>query len=426
MKLARVTSSGAYVPQIDGLRLLAIVSVIAFHTYMYVPYVVPAYAQSGLAHSFNTLIAAMFAKGWFGVQLFFVISGFILSLPFGSAYLKGTRMPSVRNYFIRRLTRLEPPYILNLLVGLGIIAILHGKSLVHFLPSLGASLVYSHGLIFKQSSLINGVLWSLEIEAQFYILAPLLCRLFAIQAAGVRRFVVVSLSILVVSVSALHALPFAEGSIAWTVTHALARIKILSYIGYFLAGLVLADLYLSNWGSRLMGRRVWDVATLAAFIALFFLVKLRSEGAYGVVLNAVICPSIILIAYLGVFRGGFWNCIFGWRWIATLGGMCYTVYMYHQYLILMLSKHASKITTSLPILFLGFFVVIYLASALFFVAIEKPCMYKDWPSRLGKFVRAKMKRLSAKERDEALYPHSEPDLGIQKEAVCDDSKKSAN
>ena len=58
-----------------------------------------------------------------GVELFFAISGFILGIPFASHYLRGVPRVNLRRYFIRRLTRLEPPYIINLMVLAGILVI---------------------------------------------------------------------------------------------------------------------------------------------------------------------------------------------------------------------------------------------------------------------------------------------------------------
>ena len=127
-----------------------------------------------------------------------------------------------------------------------------------------------------------------------------------------------------------------------------------TYIGYFLAGIILADLYLTNWGNKFDKSRLWDTVTLIAFIVLSLLVKKRFDATYIAVLNAVIYPAIILVAYLGVFRGRLWNYAFGWRWAAVLGGMCYTVYMYHQFIIKLFSLYAIKVTINLPVLFIGF------------------------------------------------------------------------
>ena len=66
----------------------------------------------------HSVIARVLEHGNYGVQLFFVISGFVLALPFASHYLCQTRAVSLRAYFLRRLTRLEPPYVLSMLLFL--------------------------------------------------------------------------------------------------------------------------------------------------------------------------------------------------------------------------------------------------------------------------------------------------------------------
>jgi peptidoglycan/LPS O-acetylase OafA/YrhL len=69
-----------------------------------------------------------------------VISGFILGLPFAAHYLKGKRAVPLRPYFLRRLTRLEPPYIINLLICFTLLVLVDGASVRTLLPHFGASL----------------------------------------------------------------------------------------------------------------------------------------------------------------------------------------------------------------------------------------------------------------------------------------------
>ncbi len=63
---------------------------------------------------------------------------------------------------------------------------------VELLPHLGASVLYIHNLVYGVWSTVNPVAWSLEIEVQFYLMAPLLCRVFLIESALVRRAVLVA------------------------------------------------------------------------------------------------------------------------------------------------------------------------------------------------------------------------------------------
>jgi peptidoglycan/LPS O-acetylase OafA/YrhL len=187
---SRVTSRGrTYIPQLDGLRFVAIVWVVAFHLGGFL------LCKTGHErlwwHSWNPLIFWAYS-GNIGVNLFFGISGFILAMPFAKYYVAGGKPVSLKAYFTRRLTRLEPPYLVHLTV-LFLTGGVLGQYLVtsampagyNFLAEatrhLLTSLVYCNWLIYPNTHpYLNGVLWSLEVEVQFYILVPLLTTVFAI------------------------------------------------------------------------------------------------------------------------------------------------------------------------------------------------------------------------------------------------------
>src|SRR3974390_3528655 len=81
-RLSRVTSPGRqFVPQIDGLRFIAIMTVVAYHVSLFYLF------HRGLTPTF--WLNTVFAAGHNGVALFFSISGFILSLPFAREELCG-------------------------------------------------------------------------------------------------------------------------------------------------------------------------------------------------------------------------------------------------------------------------------------------------------------------------------------------------
>src|SRR6516162_8177691 len=92
----RVTSTGLLIPEIDGLRFVAILAVFIYHL-----------AGDVLRHADQPYRLAVAQNGWFfqftqrldfGVPLFFVISGFILALPFGQQYLKNQTSVSLPKY----------------------------------------------------------------------------------------------------------------------------------------------------------------------------------------------------------------------------------------------------------------------------------------------------------------------------------------
>src|SRR5215475_6130932 len=181
--LSRETSSGRFIPEMDGLRFAAIGMVVLFHLNGYLT------VKSKLFYPNppTDWLAQAAYVGFHGVELFFVISGFILGLPFAAHYLKGRPAVSLRKYYLRRLTRLEPPYFIAV-IGLFLLAIWIQHADAHALaPHLAASLSYLHNLIYGAQSSVIGVAWSLEIEVQFYVLVPFLTLLFAIKNKLVRR-----------------------------------------------------------------------------------------------------------------------------------------------------------------------------------------------------------------------------------------------
>src|SRR5690349_457011 len=167
----RITSTGQFIPEIDGLRFLAIFSVYIYHLTGVVLRNSPlGYAQS-LGSNWLLLVTQILN---IGVPLFFVISGFILSLPFAEVHRHLRKPVSLKKYFWRRVTRLEPPYFLCLFLFFILKIAGHRGTAVSLLPNLIASIFYVHNPIFGRPSDIDFVAWSLEVEIQFYILAPLL------------------------------------------------------------------------------------------------------------------------------------------------------------------------------------------------------------------------------------------------------------
>ena len=172
-----MTASGAFIPEIDGLRFIAIFAVAVFHLAAGLAIKSPA----AYALSQNGFVGTIAWHGFRGVELFFVISGFILALPFASHFLEGRPRVSLGQYFLRRVTRLEPPYLLAMMLLFLLQTVVRGRSAAQLWPHLCASLVYLHNLVYGTESPINNISWSLEIEIQFYLLVPLLSMLFAIR-----------------------------------------------------------------------------------------------------------------------------------------------------------------------------------------------------------------------------------------------------
>jgi peptidoglycan/LPS O-acetylase OafA/YrhL len=107
MKLRRITTHGNWIPEIDGLRFVAIIATLLVHilgeTYLHGGQTFP--------QQYRETVLIFIDHGDRGVLLFFAISGFILAQPFLRQHLLHGQPVSIKGFFKRRLTRLEPPYI---------------------------------------------------------------------------------------------------------------------------------------------------------------------------------------------------------------------------------------------------------------------------------------------------------------------------
>lgn len=158
-KVHRRTEAGTYRPDVDGLRAVAILSVLAFHAF---PHWMPG--------------------GFTGVDMFFVISGFLISRIIFRGLSAGTF--SFRHFYARRVRRIFPSLTVILVPSLGIGWMIQrqleyaqlGKHV-----AAGAGFV-SNIALWLESGYFDSTadakpllhLWSLGIEEQFYIAFPLL------------------------------------------------------------------------------------------------------------------------------------------------------------------------------------------------------------------------------------------------------------
>jgi peptidoglycan/LPS O-acetylase OafA/YrhL len=315
-KLARVTSTGEYLSAVDGFRFLSILAVLLDHsTYHFLAVRTGQKLGSEYYRHFDSRLVHLFFMGHVGVLLFFAISGFVLGLPFARAWIGGRPQPSLRNYFLRRITRIEPPYILNLAICflfVGGVAFLAARE-----RPFVASLFYLHNIIYGKYSTINNVAWSLEIEVQFYVLAPLLAYVFAVKSVFWRRLILISAMAAFGILAHVQLIPHGPAYLRYT---------LLSFLQYFLAGFLLADLY--ETGALRRRGFLWDGVALVAAAGLVYGIGWQWPRTYWLM------SFPVLLLWIAGFRGRIANWFFTLRPIATFGGMCYTTYLWHNFLLI--------------------------------------------------------------------------------------------
>lgn len=148
----------SYMPGLDGLRALAVLAVLLYH-----------------------ISPNQFIGGYIGVDLFFVISGFLITYRNLQNIQNPNKTFTLKNFWLRRARRLIPALVLVILVCVPIGAIIYPDILVGAFRQVAGALTYStnwveiiHGSnYFDQAnpSLFKNF-WSLAVEEQFYIIWP--------------------------------------------------------------------------------------------------------------------------------------------------------------------------------------------------------------------------------------------------------------
>ena len=158
---------------LDGVRAIACLTVMIYHINL-MTRDAQIWHPSDPTHM---LISAIALSGASGVTLFFVLSGFLLFLPYAKALLFESDWPSMRQFYLRRVLRIIPGYYVALFV---LILITHREYLQpDHLRDLGLFLTFFMDSTAQTFQKLNGPFWTLAVEWQFYMLLPLLAILFA-------------------------------------------------------------------------------------------------------------------------------------------------------------------------------------------------------------------------------------------------------
>ncbi len=173
----------AHLAGLDAIRGGAVLFVLLLHCWAYTTS--PVMSFSIPLTPFSIEIGHVLGRMGIGVPMFFVLSGFLLSLPWHRAYYAGKPAPSIRTYLHRRLLRIVPPYWLMLILML---VLLTNSTIVWGVvvspdgwKGVIASFLFLQQLFPVTSGgfgLVNTSIWTLTIEMTFYLVLPWFVRFF--------------------------------------------------------------------------------------------------------------------------------------------------------------------------------------------------------------------------------------------------------
>jgi peptidoglycan/LPS O-acetylase OafA/YrhL len=304
---------------IDGLRGVAIIGVLWHHT------VYKLWLQSDGVSQLQGPLAAVLNSGWLGVNLFFVLSGFVLYLPYAMGRRECSTLDSWIYFYKRRAVRLLPLYYLSLL-AFGALDWALGTTIApsQLLSYLSLSFVFRTDTFLPQP---NWVLWSLGVEIWFSLLFPVLVHLT--QRHGITRVLIATLA-LSLAVRVAGTLPelFEQGD-------RLNAVKdgVLGRLDDFVLGMWICHAYARR---QLSGSR-----SMIALVAVGLFIGLLSCIGWERVFSASLPLQVVPLLHNGIQCGAGALLVAAlvlpgrWAWLLTnrpmqlTGMMCFSLYVWH-------------------------------------------------------------------------------------------------
>jgi peptidoglycan/LPS O-acetylase OafA/YrhL len=317
----RSREPGAHIPALDGVRGIAILLVLIFHFSVYGHGLIP----SGLF--IDRLYYRVAGAGWIGVDLFFVLSGFLIT---GILYDAKESEHYFRNFYARRVLRIFPLYYGALVLFLVVLPWLRADH------SGLASMARDGGWYWSYLSNVKiarddwpqfgaiGHFWSLAVEEQFYLLWPAL--VFALN----RRQLQIACLVGVIAALAVRVALIAQGNNTAAFVLTPARIDALALGAY------LAVTARGPGGLQRLSPLALPAAGLLSLSVLIIFVVRRGFAGYdpviltiGLTILTCLFGSVLVLA-LTLTRGTLVARAFDSSFLSFFGRYSYGIYVFHH------------------------------------------------------------------------------------------------
>lgn len=318
-------------PMIDILRGLAALLVLFYHVIALRPW--PDFPMEGLAK--------LPRMGWIGVDLFLVISGFVIAYTALNSHAQRSQGRSWRQTFmLRRLRRIAPLYLVTIGVFILFVSpgmLQHGWATV---MHVGTHLAFVHNLSSEYHGSLNAPNWSVGLEMQFYVLMALITPWLA-RNSPLKIYLLLATIALGWRYASTLVLPPGAAS---PIVQFIYSSQLPGTLDEFASGIVLAKLLRD--GKLSFTWRKYAICTLMALLLLTVAWrKVPPETVYWnqtaaiVFARTLLCAGFALCvtcAILWPFRAGVWS-----RPFRYLGELSYGIYLWHFPVLLTLIERTQ-------------------------------------------------------------------------------------
>ena len=317
-------------PELDFVRGLAILAVFLHHSFWFSSTLGALRDQTNHIYGLGKVLISLTRPGWLGVQLFFVLSGFLIT---GILLDTKERPDYFQRFYSRRALRILPIYfaILLLLIIFGVIQWPFLLASIFFIPNLsplfGVATQY-------------GPLWTLGVEEQFYLFWPQFARRVSKKILALVAIAI----IIIVPVLRLFSFVYNHGSepfgYTWFVADGLALGALLAI---YLRSKKTTRKRVLKTGVFLMGFGVVATAIGIPFGILHLTNAVGAPLQYAFA-HIIFAGLIALILFVGT---GKWKKIVNIKWMRCLGRISYGLYLIHLFIFSQFDKIINYFSPSL-------------------------------------------------------------------------------
>jgi peptidoglycan/LPS O-acetylase OafA/YrhL len=327
--------------ELEAVRGVAAALIVVFHAYQF--------SRDGDGFVWEGRVAGQVVRQFeSGVAWFFVLSAFLLYLPIARSALEHRPPGATRSFLVRRSVRILPLYVVAVLI----VWALRNPSFPGEWRDLVEHLTFTQIYDSKRIFFTIGPAWSLAVEVHFYlllaVLAPLLTRVTRGRAAGATRAMVFGVPVLLAALSVAFRLvaqfAFDVPGDRWAVWFSFP-----AKLDNFALGMLVAATFASASGraSPHLGtatRVALRVAGLGLVAAAFALpVDTATHRVWFHTLSAV-AAALIIASSVFAPPGTRWERVLAVRPLATLGLLSYSLYLWHEPVLLEASKRGWLFT----------------------------------------------------------------------------------
>jgi peptidoglycan/LPS O-acetylase OafA/YrhL len=352
---------------VDALRGIACLSVLWFHIWYCLS---PAPSWPSLAiGSHHLSLWRPVTRGYGGVDIFFVLSGFCLSFPIFSRPNRAVRWDK---YFIARVRRIVPPYwaALFLFAAMSLLA-RHYRVQNYFGNELewpGKWGVVLGAVFWKR--VLSWPFWTLVLEWRWYFLFPLCVWLCRKTSGWVMLLISIPLSAVSMWLKFGLQMPWA---VDWTG-------GVFRYLPLFAFGMIAAELAATggrNAAEKLIVRNArWGMLVWLAALLILPADAQQMMSWSGTIQRISMFGVFAFFATIAAVRDARVGSILAWKPLVWVGSFSYSLYLLHAPFVLAGEHLCQKYTTSRSILLICYTVVIpltvILGAYLFFLLFERP------------------------------------------------------